>query len=105
MSIDEFFVGNSYFSSPKRSSEKESVAEVLDIKGSAKSDTTFVKRREPVEKELLQNKKKKLKMTKQCKFRKNVKKNQGNVKLLKQDPISYLKILDGILLRTAINPR
>ena len=44
-------------------------------------------------------------MTKQCKFRKKVKKNQGNVKLLKQDPISYLKILDGILLRTAINPR
>ena len=104
MSIDEFFVGNSYFSSPKRSPEKESVAEVLDIKGSAKSDTTFIKRREPVEKELLQ-KKKKLKMTKQCKFRKKVKKNQGNVKLLKQDPISYLKILDGILLRTAINPR
>ena len=105
MSIDEFFVGNSYFSSPKRSSEKESVAEVLDIKGSAKSDTTFVNRREPVEKELLQKKKKTLKMTKQCKFRKKVKKNQGNVKLLKQDPISYLKILDGILLRTAINPR
>ena len=53
MSIDEFFDASSYSSSPERSSEKESVTEILDIKGSTKSDTTFIKRRELVKKELL----------------------------------------------------
>ena len=53
LSINEFFDGSSYSSSPERSPGKESVTEILDIKGSTKSETNFVKRRELVEKELL----------------------------------------------------
>ena len=52
LSIDKFCNRNSYSSSPKRSTKKESVAEILDIKGSTKSDTTFINRRELLEKEL-----------------------------------------------------
>ena len=51
--IDEFFDGSSYSSSPERFSKKESMAEILDIKGSTKSVTTFLKRKELVEKQLL----------------------------------------------------
>ena len=53
VTIDEFFDGSSYSSNPERSTRKESVAEILDIKSSTKSDSTFIKRRELVEKELL----------------------------------------------------
>ena len=52
LSIAEFFDGSSCSSSPERSTKNESVEEILDIKGSTKSDTTFVKRRELVRKEL-----------------------------------------------------
>ena len=52
LSIDEFFDGSCYSSSPERSLGKESVVEILDIKGSTKSDTTFINRRELLEKEL-----------------------------------------------------
>ena len=53
LSIDEFFDGSSYSSSPERFPRKESVAEILDIKDSTKSGNTFIKRRELAEKELL----------------------------------------------------
>ena len=53
LSIDEFFEGSSYSSSPERFPRKESVAEILDIKGSTKSVTTFIKTSKLVEKELL----------------------------------------------------
>ena len=53
MSIDEFFDGSSYSSSPERFPRKESVAEILDIKGSTKSVIAFIKRKELAEKELL----------------------------------------------------
>ena len=53
LSINEFFDGSSYSSSPERSPGKESVTEILDIKVSTKSETNFVKRRELIEKELL----------------------------------------------------
>ena len=53
LSIDEFFDGSSYSSSPERFPRKESVAEIVDIKGSTKSVTIFIKRKELVEKELL----------------------------------------------------
>ena len=53
LSIDEFFEGSSYSSSPERFPRKESVAEILDIKGSTKSVTTFMKTSKLVEKELL----------------------------------------------------
>ena len=52
LSIDKFCNRNSYSSSPKRSAKKESVVEILDIKGSTKSDTIFINRRELLEKEL-----------------------------------------------------
>ena len=39
---------------PKDTPRKKVWAEILDIKGSAKSDATFIKRRELVEKELLE---------------------------------------------------
>ena len=45
--------GSSSSSSPERFSKKESIAEILDIKGSTKSVTTFLKRKELVEKQLL----------------------------------------------------
>ena len=48
-----FFEGSSYSSSPERFPRKESVAEILDIKGSTKSVTTFIKTSKLVEKELL----------------------------------------------------
>ena len=50
LSIDEFFDGSSYSSSSERFPRKESVAEILDIKDSTKSVTTFIKRKELVEK-------------------------------------------------------
>ena len=53
MSIDKLFDGSSYSSSPERFPRKESVAEIVDIKGSTKSVTIFTKRKELVEKELL----------------------------------------------------
>ena len=53
LSIDEFFDGSSYSSSPERFPRKESVAEILDIKGSTKSVIAFIKRKELAEKELL----------------------------------------------------
>ena len=53
MSIYEFFDGSSYSSGLERFPRKESVAEILDIKGSTKSGNIFIKRRELVEKELL----------------------------------------------------
>ena len=53
LSIDEFFDGSSYSSSPERFPRKESVAEILDIKSSPKSVTTFIKRKELVEKGFL----------------------------------------------------
>ena len=53
LSIDEFFDGSSYSSSPERFLRKENVAEVLDIKCSTSSVTTFRKRKDLVEKELL----------------------------------------------------
>ena len=42
MSVDELFDGSSYSSSPERSPEEKRVAEILDIKGSAKSGTTVI---------------------------------------------------------------
>ena len=48
--MDEFFDRSSYSSSPERFPRKESVAEILDIKGSTKSVTTFIKGKELVEK-------------------------------------------------------
>ena len=50
LSIDEFFDGSSYSSSPERFARKESVVEILDMKGSTKSVTTFTKRNKLVEK-------------------------------------------------------
>ena len=50
LSIDEFFDGSSDSSSSERFPRKESVAEILDIKDSTKSVTTFIKRKELVEK-------------------------------------------------------
>ena len=56
------FDGSSYSSSPERSPENKGMTEILDIKDSTKCDTTFIKRRELVEKDLLDTIGKKLKI-------------------------------------------
>ena len=72
-SIDEFFDGRSYSSSPEKSPEIESLAEIIDIKGSNKSDTAFIKGRELAEKGLLETlAKNALERTAQRMFYKNV---------------------------------
>ena len=54
MSFENFLMEVLITRVPKDSPpRKESVAETLDIEGSTKSDTTFIKWRELVEKELL----------------------------------------------------
>ena len=51
-----FFDGNYYFSSPEKTPDKESVAKIIDIKGSTKFDKKkFIKGWELVEKELLES--------------------------------------------------
>ena len=120
LSIDEFFDGSCYSSSPERSPGKESVVEILDIKGSTKSDTTFVKRRERVEKNTIAKKPEK---DNTVQVLEKLSKNKGNLKLSQQNhKILYAKIypiepdiivrpsfpilyLEGILTRTAIKPR
>ena len=90
-SRDEFFDGSSYSSSLERSPGKESVAGILDIKGSTKSDTTSIKRREVVEKELLDTIAKITEKDNTAQVLEKLNKNKGNVKLSQQNQ----KILDS----------
>ena len=91
LSIDEFFHGRSYSSSPERFPRKESVAEVLDIKCSPKSVTTFIKRKELVEKELLDTTEKTTERENTAQVLENLNKNKGSLKLSQQNQ----KILDA----------
>ena len=73
LSIDEIFDGRSYSWSSEKSPEIESLAEIIDIKGSNKSDTAFIKGRELAEKGLLETlAKNALERTAQRMFYKNV---------------------------------
>ena len=85
LSIDEFFDGSSYSSSPERFPWKESVAEILDIKGSTKSVTTFIKRKELVEKELLDTTEKTSERENTVQVLEKLDKNKGSLKLSQQN--------------------
>ena len=91
LSIDEFFNGSSCSSSPESFPWKENVAEILDIKGSAKSDTTFTKRRELVEKELLDTTEKTSEKENTAQVLEKPNKNKDSLKLFQQNQ----KILDA----------
>ena len=80
MSIDEFFDGSSYSSSPERFPRKESVAEILDIKGSTKSVTTFIKG-----KELLDTTEKTSERENTAQVLEKLNKNKGSLKLSQQN--------------------
>ena len=86
MSIDEFFDGSSYSSSPERFPRKESVAEILEIKGSTKSVTTFIKG-----KELLDTTEKTSERENTAQVLEKLNKNKGSLKLSQQNK----KILDA----------
>ena len=90
LSIDEFFDGSSYSSSPKISPRKESVSEILDIKGSTKSETTFIIRRELIKKELLDTTEKRTEKDNTVQVLEKLNKNKGKLKLPQQNQ----KILD-----------
>ena len=85
MSIDEFFDGSSYSSSPERFPRKESVAEILDIKGSTKSVTTFIKRKKLLEKELLDTTEKTSERENTVQVLEKLNKNKGSLKLSQQN--------------------
>ena len=91
LSMDEFFDGSSYSSSPESSSGKESVAEILDIKGSTKFDTAFIKRRELVEKELLDTTERTTEKENTAQVLEKLNKNKGSLKLSQENQ----KILDA----------
>ena len=80
LSIDEFFDGSSYSSSPERFPRKESVAEILDIKGSTKSVTTFIKG-----KELLDTTEKTSERENTAQVLEKLNKNKGSLKLSQQN--------------------
>ena len=85
LSIDEFFDGSSYSSSPERFPRKESVAEILDIKGSTKSVTTFIKRKKLLEKELLDTTEKTSERENTVQVLEKLNKNKGSLKLSQQN--------------------
>ena len=85
LSIDEFFDGSSYSSSPERFPRKGSVAEILDIKGPTKSVTTFMKRKELVEKELLDTTGKITERENTAQVLEKLNKNKGSLKLSQQN--------------------
>ena len=60
------------------------MVEILDTKGSTKSDTTFIKRRKLLEKELLDSIAKKSEKDNTAQVSEKVNKNERNVKLLQQ---------------------
>ena len=91
LSIDEFFEGSSYSSSPERFPRKESVAEILDIKGSTKSVTTFIKTSKLVEKELLDTTEKTTEKENTEQVFESLNKNKCSLKLSQQNQ----KILDA----------
>ena len=91
MSIDKFFDGSSYSSFPKRFSRKESVAVILDIKGSPKSVTSFITSKELVEKELLDTTEKTTERENTAQVLEKLNKNKGSLKLSQQNQ----KILDA----------
>ena len=80
LSIDEFFDGSSYSSSPERFPWKESVAEILDIKGSTKSVTTFIKG-----KELLDTTEKTSERENTAQVLEKLNKSKGSLKLSQQN--------------------
>ena len=67
------------------------MAEILDIKGSTKSDTIFIKRRELVEKELLDTTEKTTEKENTTQVLEKLNKNKGSLKLSHQNQ----KILDA----------
>ena len=91
LSIDEFFDGSSYSSSPERLPRKESVAEILDIKGSTKSDTTFIKTSKLVEKERLDTTEKTTEKENTAQVFENLNKSKCRLKFSQQNQ----KILDA----------
>ena len=91
LSLDEFFDGSSYSTSPERFPRKESVAEILDIKGASNSVTTFIKRKELVEKELLDTTEKTAERENTEQVLEKLNKNKGSLKLSQQNQ----KILDA----------
>ena len=76
LSMDEFFDRSSYSSSPERFPRKESVAEILEIKGSTKSVTTFIKG-----KELLDTTEKTSERENTAQVLEKLNKNKGSLKL------------------------
>ena len=61
------------------------MAEVLDIKGSTKSVTTFIKRRELIEKELLDTTEKTTEKENTAQVLEKLNKNKGSLKLSQQN--------------------
>ena len=84
-SIDKFFDGSSYSSIPERFPRKESVAEILDIQGSTKSVTTFLKRKELVERELLDTTQKTTERENTAQVLEKLNKNKDSLKLSQQN--------------------
>ena len=91
MSIDEFFDGSSYSSNSEWFPRKESVAQISDIKGCTKSDTTFLKRRELVEKERLDTTEKTTEKENTAQVLEKLNKNKGSLKFSQQNQ----KMLDA----------
>ena len=91
LSIDEFSDGSSYSSIPERFPRKESLGEILDIKGSTKSVTTFIKRKELAEKELLDTTEETTEREKTAQVLQKLNKSKGSLKLSQQNQ----KILDA----------
>ena len=84
-SIDKFFDGSSYSSITERFPRKESVAEILDIQGSTKSATTFLKRKELVERELLDTTQKTTERENTAQVLEKLNKNKGSLKVSQQN--------------------
>ena len=80
MSIDELSDGSSYSSIPERFPRKESLGEILDIKGSTKSVTTFIKRKELAEKELLDTTEETTEREKTAQVLQKLNKSKGSLK-------------------------
>ena len=85
LSIDEFFDRSSHSSSQERFPRKESVAEILDIKGSTKSFTTFIERKELVEKGLLDTTEKTTERENTAQVLEKLNKNKGSLKVSQQN--------------------
>ena len=83
--IDEFFNRSSYSSIPERFPKKESVGVILYIKGSTKSDITFIKRMELVEKELLDSTEETTEKENAAQVLETLNKNKGSLKFSQQN--------------------